>query len=448
MSAHRRQIYFRPNVAQYSQPQHSNAALKFHETLPDYNPTPLIPLDDLARELGITGVYVKHEGDRLGLPSFKILGASWGTFRAIVDKTNLTIDASLPELSNAAKEQSIALFAATDGNHGRAVAFMAKLLQIRAKIYVPASVDEATQALISGEGAEVVATSGSYDDAVQVASRTADSIPGGLLIQDTAFDGYEEIPSWIIEGYTAMLHEIDSQFGERNLRPTMVVTPVGVGSLAQAVVSHYKAPEHRIDVMTVEPDTAACLHKSLRTGKCAPLSTTRTIMNGLDCGTVSSTAWPILREGVDISATISDFEAHDAVQYLKSQGIGAGPCGAASVAALRLLCSARPLDSNTVVVLLCTEGLRPYPTPFDVSTEDPGGISRILQQIYLSNKSSPDTTAPGYTSVANYIAAWLEHRALEKHEIGAVLGSNLGNFDLAGVAQSMVSLLCPKKGVV
>ncbi|PGH32226.1 diaminopropionate ammonia-lyase [[Emmonsia] crescens] len=445
MSAHRRQIYFNPAIGQNTGTNKpSNAALKFHQSLPHYSRTPLIPLNHLAQELGIAGIYVKDEGDRLCLPSFKILGASWGTFRAIVAKTNLTLETSLSELSNAARGQSITLYAATDGNHGRAVAFMAKLLRIQARIYVPKLLDEATKALISNEGATVIAASDTYDEAVRLASKAANSVPGGLLIQDTAFDGYEEIPLWIIEGYSTMLYEIDSQLGDKNVKPTMIVTPVGVGSLAQAVVSHFKTTGHQSTVIAVEPDTAACLHKSLRLGKCVPLNTACTIMNGLDCGTVSSTAWPILQAGVDISVTLSDFEAHQAVRYLKSQNVRAGPCGAAGVAALRRLSSSRSLDPSTVVVLLCTEGPRPYTTPFDVSPEDPISLSQLLHEIQSPNPSFHTTSGAENTQLEVYIAAWLEHRDLDRHQLGTIPSLSLENDRLARVAMSMLSLLRPK----
>ncbi|KAL2372240.1 diaminopropionate ammonia-lyase [Blastomyces gilchristii SLH14081] len=444
MSTHRRQIYFNPTVEQTSGNTPSNNALKFHQSLPHYSRTPLVPLNDLARELGITGIYVKDESDRLCLPSFKILGASWGTFRAIVAKTNVSPETSLADLSDTAREQSITLYAATDGNHGRAVAFMAKLLRIQARIYVPALLDEATKSLISNEGAKVISVSGTYDKAVRLASEAASSVSGGLLIQDTAFDGYEEIPPWIIEGYYTMLHEIDSQLGEKNVKPTMVVTPVGVGSLAEAVVSHFKSPGHQSTVMVVEPDTAACLHKSLRLGKCVPLDTSRTIMNGLDCGTVSSTAWPILQAGVDVSVTISDFEAHQAVRYLESQNIRAGPCGAAGIAALRRLGSVRPLDPSTVAVLLCTEGSRPYSTPFDVSVEDPIALSELLHEIQSPSPSSSQAPEREKAKLEDYIAAWLEHRDLDIRQLHNITSLGLGSDKLASIATSMVSLLRPK----
>jgi threonine dehydratase len=171
---------------------------------------------------------------------------------------------------------------------------------------------------------------------------------------------------WIVEGYGTMMREIDEQLGDQ--KADLVIAPVGVGSLAQSVVSHYKAPRQNSKVLVVEPDTAACLYKSLTKGEPVALETTGpTIMEGLDCGTVSSNAWPVLQAGIDASLTVSDYEAHEACGLLQSLGVSAGPCGAASLAALRRLTSldkeALELDKSSVVVLLCTEGCREYNVP-------------------------------------------------------------------------------------
>ena len=165
-----------------------------------------------------------------------------------------------------------------------------------------------------------------------------------------------------------MMSEIDEQLNHENI--DLVVVPVGVGSLAQAVVTHSKAAERSTAVLTVEPESAACLRASLATGDPKALDTTPTIMAGLDCGTVSSIAWPVLKHGVDASTVVSDRLAHEATVYLDSRGVPAGPCGAAPLAALRALTNqeirALGLDGNSVVVLLCTEGSRHYVTPPEV----------------------------------------------------------------------------------
>jgi diaminopropionate ammonia-lyase len=147
----------------------------------------------------------------------------------------------------------------------------------------------------------------------------------------------------------------------------MIVTPIGVGSLGHAVVAHCKSDGRRIRVLTVEPETAACLHHNLRAGEWTTIETSATIMNGMNCGTVSPISWPVFAKGVDASVTVSDLECHESVEYLQAHGVNAGPCGAASLAALRKVAAIDAnsvgLDSDAVVVLLSTEGARGYTIP-------------------------------------------------------------------------------------
>jgi diaminopropionate ammonia-lyase len=341
---------------------------KFHQSLPGFATSPLVSLPDLAKELGVAHLFVKDESSRIGLPSFKILGASWGAFRAIAARRNLPLDVSLSEIAAAAREDGISLFAATDGNHGRAVARIAALLGLKAEIFVPDFMNAATRKLIASEGAQITPVDGDYDAAVDEASRHANATPAGLLVQDTSFEGYEVTPGWIVEGYTTMLSEIEQRLDEQNLRATTMVTPVGVGSLAQAVVSFCKSNHRAITVLATEPDTAACLHHSLKAGASETLRTTGpTICEGMNCGTVSLIAWPLLQRGVDVSVAVPDAATHAAVQYLKAQGVNAGPCGAATLAGLQrvaaLASDVARLDSQAVIVLLSTEGTRYYDVP-------------------------------------------------------------------------------------
>jgi len=168
-----------------------------------------------------------------------------------------------------------------------------------------------------------------------------------------------------------MLAEADSQVLEMTgQKPaTHAIVPCGAGSVAEAVTAHYKAPgrEARATIIAVEPTHAAGLHESMKADKSVAVQTEETIMNGMNCGTLSTTAWPVLQSGIDVSTTVSDVEAHAAVQELTAAGISAGPCGAAALAALRRACADAKeesgLDSNSVVVLYCTEGSREYPIP-------------------------------------------------------------------------------------
>lgn len=248
---------------------------------------------------------------------------------------------------------------------------MSRILNIPVtKIYVPASLDIPTRDFITEEGAEIIVVDGDYDATVSKAASEAKA-NHGILVQDTAFEGYEEIPAWIVEGYSTLLLEIDEQIPPADL----VVIPVGVGSLAQVVVSHCKAEGRGTRVLTVEPNTATCLYKSLTAGELTSIVTNDTIQVGMNCGTVSTAAWPVLKAAVDASTTISDFEVHDAVMYLQSVGITAGPCGAAPLAALKYVARTDSglsgLDKNSVVVLICSERSRDYQIPKDVAETDP-----------------------------------------------------------------------------
>ena len=376
MASHRRIIYSNPEAKPWSFSYTTDISLaqSFHQRLHGFKQARLVPLDDLAQELGVRKVFVKDESSRLGLPSFKILGASWGTFRAVADKVGSSVDSDIRELSKRAREGGLKLFAATDGNHGRAVARMAAMLQIEAEILVPRILDCETRRLIGGEGAKVTSVDGDYDTTVLKAFQAARANPNGILVQDTSLEGDEEIPGWIVEGYSTMLQEIETQLAAQGLEASVLVTPVGVGSLAQAVVSYSKADGRSISTLAVEPDTAACLHESLKSGKPKSIKTGWTIMAGMNCGTVSPVSWPILRNGVDASVTISDHESDVAVRCLVSQGINAGPCGAATLAALRRVATEDPaalsLCPGSVVVLLSTEGTRPYKEPADVSSSE------------------------------------------------------------------------------
>ncbi|KAF4153592.1 hypothetical protein CNMCM6069_000607 [Aspergillus lentulus] len=440
----RRPIYFNPSAADercdFSTIQGLN---HFHHSLPGYRPTPLVSLPEVAAELGVKAVFVKDESNRFGLPSFKVLGASWGCYRAVVSHLELFPTVALEDLKQNLKKSPVTLFAATEGNHGRAVAFMARQLGVTARIFVPASMDEGTRNRIASEGADVVISNGDYDQAVQeawVASRNDD----GLLVQDTAFDGYEEVPAWIVEGYSTMMTEIDEQLSQLGLQSTLTVTPVGVGSLAHAVVRHCKSRATPIAVVAVEPDSGPCLINSLQAGKTVTVKSSETIMNGMNCGTVSATAWPDLQRVVDAAVTVSSYESHCAVQYLASHNVRAGPCGGASLAAFRRLKASGHATSllhrDAVVVFLCTEGARPYPLPRDVAVEHAVGLTQTLTQINSSNPTLSVADGVGETEIADYLAAWFAHRGIECHRVEPVAGrpSIVGILRGSGGGQSLM----------
>jgi diaminopropionate ammonia-lyase len=334
--------YFSPTARDWTCADPSDGARAFHRSLPGYAPTPLVPAPTLAAELGVGRVLVKDESSRLGLPAFKVLGASWACHQVLL------------------RRPGAMLVTATDGNHGRAVARMARHFGVAATVFVPHVMLQTAADRIIEEGAHVERVAGDYDDAVRRAADFADEQPHRALVQDTAWPGYEQVPGWIVAGYQTLLDEIDEQLGSP---PDLVVVPVGVGSLAEAVVRHYRRPDTpHPRVLSVEPDTAACVLASLIAGRPTTVETAATVMAGLNCGTVSSAAWPVLHAGCDAAVVVPDEEALRAVADLETVGISSGPCGAATLAGLRAAVAAPDrraalgLDDAAVVVLLGTEG--------------------------------------------------------------------------------------------
>ncbi|KAI3339233.1 pyridoxal-phosphate dependent enzyme family protein [Ustulina deusta] len=358
-----------------SRAKNEGKVLAFHETLPDYNKTPLHSLPDLARELGLGHLLVKDESNRFGLPAFKILGASWAIYRAVGWHLGIPVaegQISIAELGAKARKAGVEIVTASEGNCGRAVARMAKYMGIPARVWVPNFMPEGTRELIRGEDAEVIVIEGSYDDLIPIVSEEAEE-KDTILILDVSFEGFTDVPKYFVQGYGTMLAEADRQVLEATSQQaaTHAIVPCGAGSVAEAVTAHYKAPgrESRAAILAVEPTNAACLQESLKAGQSVTFQTRDTIMNGLNCGTLSTTAWPVLGAGIDVSIVVSDVESHAAVQELKAGGILAGPCGAATLAALRKVCAETDvkekhgLDGDSVVVLYCTEGSREYPVP-------------------------------------------------------------------------------------
>jgi diaminopropionate ammonia-lyase len=324
-------------------PRETAEVLRYHQSLPDYAVTPLIPLP-IAETLGLGTVFVKDESLRLGLPAFKMLGASWAVHRAL----------------GPGSRDRPRLVTATDGNHGRAVARMAALLDLPATVVVPQGVSDRAIARIRDEGAEVRVLDAAYDEAVRQAAKLAESEPNFLLVQDTSWPGYEDVPQWIVDGYATLFDEAADQAAERGLDIDLVVVPAGVGSLAHAAVLFGRS-RRNCRIVAVEPEVADCLRASLAAGELTTVSTGDTTMAGLNCGTPSYLAWPDLQRGLAGAVTVDDAAAADAITYLASLDIDSGPCGAASLAALRVLATepARTqleLSSGSTVLLLNTEG--------------------------------------------------------------------------------------------
>ena len=345
----------------------------FHRTMPGYAETPLVEVPAVAAELQVGRVFVKDESSRLGLPAFKILGASYAVSRALAARYGIGPRAvPLSELADrTATDRTLTMSAATDGNHGRAVARVGSILGVAVTIYVPAAISAAAKAAIAAEGARLVELDLPYDDVVDaVAEQGRLAGPGHVVVQDTAWDGYEQIPRWIVDGYSTLFAETDAQLaaaGAANL--DFVVVPVGVGAFAQAAVHHYRSGRHAPTVLTVEPDRAPAVITSLRENRPVTVMTQPTIMAGLNCGTPSSIAWPYLVAGVDAAVTVTDAAAALAVADLAAAGLDSGPCGAATLAGARavLLEPDRRADfalgEDAVLVLFSTESRAANPLP-------------------------------------------------------------------------------------
>jgi diaminopropionate ammonia-lyase len=365
--------YGRPAARRWRCAPAAAGASAFHAGLPGYRPTELRELPALAAELRVGRVFVKDESARLGLPAFKVLGASWAVARILAGPAGSAALGDLPvaALRRAAAGQPAELVTATDGNHGRAVAWMGRLLGLPARIFVPRAVPAGARAGIAAEGGAVTVVDGPYDQAVVRAAAYAVAGPARVLVQDSAWPGYEQVPGWIVEGYGTLLREIDAQLAGHGLPgPSLVSVPVGVGSLAQAVVAHYRGRPRKPAspgpvVLAVEPESAACLLASLRAGAPRSVPTPGTVMAGLDCGTVSSLAWPVLAAGLDAATAVPDREATRAAADLSRLGVSSGPSGAASLAGARAALTgpgARQrrddlaVTASSVLVLLSTEG--------------------------------------------------------------------------------------------
>jgi diaminopropionate ammonia-lyase len=313
-----------------------DAPIRFHATIPGYAASPLLEAPQAAAAIGADRLFVKLETERFGLPAFKIIGASWATARAIRDLLIArghrapSLDDGFPALVEAVEPlKPLTLCCATDGNHGRAVARMAAWLGFASRIYVPADMAPARVAAIASEGADVVLLEGTYDDAI--ARSAEDAADDCLVISDTSWPGYADIPQWVIEGYGTMFTEADKQLA--GARVDVVVIQLGVGALGAATVPF--ARRHDALLIGVEPMVAACNYVSLEAGEIVYLPGPHdSIMAGLNCGLASEIAWPVVSGHIDIALAIEDRRAEQAMRLLAKDGIVAGETGSAGLAGL------------------------------------------------------------------------------------------------------------------
>lgn len=361
-------------------PENVERAHRFHQSFPKYQVTPLRRLRHLADYLGIKSLSVKDESYRFGLNAFKVLGGSYAIARYLAEQTGRDIDELPYELlvSDELKREfgSATFFTATDGNHGRGVAWAAKQLGQKAVIRMPKGTTRTRLENIRRLGAEVTIEDLNYDDCVRLAAAQAAQTPNGVLVQDTAWDGYEKIPSWIMQGYGTLALEADCQLHEGGCkRPTHVFIQAGVGSLAGAVVGYFASRyrENPPVMVVVESDAANCLLRSAERADGSLVKVSgdlETIMAGLACGEGNPVSWDILKNHAAGFASCPDWMSARGTRIYAAPLAGdpaivSGESGSVTMGLLSILMTLDDcaniratlrLDESSEVLLVSTEG--------------------------------------------------------------------------------------------
>ena len=348
----------------------------FHRSIPMYRETPLERLSAFAEKCGVKDIYVKNEARRFGLNAFKVLGGSYAVGSYIADRLGTDIaelsyeKLTAPEIKR--QLGTLTFISATDGNHGRGIAWMARRLGHRAVILMPKGSTQERLENIRSEGADAWITDRNYDDTVRLANQLAEE-KGYVMVQDTAWDGYERIPLWIMQGYMTMALEAWEQLGE--VRPTHIFVQAGVGSMAGAVTGFFvnQYPENPPVISVVEPEQAACIYESARAGDGKPHAvkgSLSTIMAGLACGEPNTVGFQILWGCADWFFSCPDYTAAQGMRILGNPAgqdvrVTAGESGAAAFGAVsellrnpdyREMRERLGLDGNSVLLFFNTEG--------------------------------------------------------------------------------------------
>lgn len=344
---------------------------RFLSYCPEHRETPLHALPGLARELNVGSIHVKDESFRFGMNSFKALGGAYAVIRLVLEEASKRLgrmvdisELSAPEVRAVAETMTVGC--ATDGNHGKSVAAGARLTGATSKIFVHTGVSDERVQAIADFGAEMIRIDGTYDDSVAAATRICKE-NGWIVVSDTSWPGYERTPALVMQGYTAMLSEILTALPER---PTHVFVQAGVGGVAAAVAGHFAIifGDQRPFFVVVEPDKAACIIETARTGKLTHVDHSEpTIMAMLECYEPSLVAWRILSRVADAFMVISDDDAAGIMRRLATPTAGdpaivAGESGGAGLAGLAVACgdnskrSALGLAPDSRVLVLNTEG--------------------------------------------------------------------------------------------
>ncbi|MDU1321200.1 MAG: diaminopropionate ammonia-lyase [Clostridium botulinum] len=354
-------------------------ARNFHQSFPQFTKTPLVNLDNLAKHLGVAGVYVKDESYRFGLNAFKVLGGSFSMGKYLAKRLGKDIsELSYEKLTSEEARKKlgdITFITATDGNHGRGVAWTATQLNQKSIVYMPKGSSLTRLENIRKEGAKASITEFNYDDAVRLAASEAKE-NGWVMVQDTAWEGYEEIPTWIMQGYGTMASEALEQLRELNVeKPTHIFVQAGVGSLAGAVQGYFASvfKDQCPITVIVEADEADCLYRSAVAGDGKPRAVTGdmpTIMAGLACGEANTIGWEVLKSYSSTFVSCPDWVSANGMRMLgnpikEDKKIISGESGSVTLGLLNAIMTnddmkelreQLKLDENSRVLLFSTEG--------------------------------------------------------------------------------------------
>ncbi|MCL2865401.1 MAG: diaminopropionate ammonia-lyase [Lachnospiraceae bacterium] len=355
-------------------------ALNFHQSFPQYTKTPLVKLGEMADYLGIKGFFVKDESYRFGLNAFKVLGGSFAMANYIAEKvgkdvSDMTYDYLTSDQLKADFGQAT-FFTATDGNHGRGVAWAANKLGQKSVVLMPKGSTQIRFENIQKEGAKVSIEEVNYDECVRMANKMAEETENGVMVQDTAWDGYEKIPTWIMEGYGTMALEASDQLkAEQVTCPSHVFVQAGVGSLAGAVIGYFANiyPDNPPIMVVIEAQAADCLYKSAieKDGKIRFVDgDLQTVMAGLACGEPNTISFDILANHASCFVSAPDWVAEKGMRMLGAPLKGdsqiiAGESGAPAMGLLATIMEdpmysdlkkALKLDQNAEVLMFSTEG--------------------------------------------------------------------------------------------
>ncbi len=354
-------------------------ASHFHKSFPQYSVTPLTRLNGLAQYLGLARVYVKDESYRFGLNAFKVLGGSYAIARHIAKETGK--DVSEVDYNFLTSDQlrdtfgQATFFTATDGNHGRGVAWAANKLGQKCVVRMPKGSTQTRLNNIAKENAVVTIEDMNYDDCVRLAAKEAEEAQRGIIIQDTAWDGYEEIPTWIMQGYGTLALEADQQLAADDCRPTHIFIQAGVGSLAGAVVGYFsnRFADNPPVMVVAEAGEADCLYQSAVKADGSRVNVTGdmlTIMAGLACGEANTVSWDILKNHVDAFVSCPDWVSANGTRIYGSPVRGderviSGESGSVTMGLLHAIMTmpeykelkeALKLNADSKVLLVSSEG--------------------------------------------------------------------------------------------